>query len=144
KEINIPLRYELFFGADKNHLQQIPLVKDQCIGIKVFMGCSTGNLVIDDDDSLHAVFKIAAEQHCLVAVHAEDEQLLCQQKIKYQGSTDYAIHSKIRNTEVAIRAVEKAILLTKQYGTRLYILHVSTPEELACIKQAKAEQLPVF
>lgn len=54
-EAGIPLRYELFFGADKQHLSEIARVKDSVIGIKVFMGCSTGNLVIDDDESLHAV-----------------------------------------------------------------------------------------
>ena len=48
KEAKIPLRYHLFFGADKHHLNEIKKVKDQVIGIKVFMGCSTGGLVIDD------------------------------------------------------------------------------------------------
>src|SRR5579883_744 len=46
-EAGIPLRYQLFFGADKQHLNEIPGVKDAVVGIKVFMGCSTGNLVID-------------------------------------------------------------------------------------------------
>lgn len=143
-EVGIPLRYHLFFGADKNHFDQIPLVKNHCIGIKVFMGCSTGNLVIDDDESLHKIFEIAAEQHLIVAVHAEDEELLKKQKAKWPHATDYALHSCIRNVEVACRAVEKAISLTKRYGTRLYILHVSTSEEVNLIKQAKKAGLPVY
>src|SRR5262245_26938397 len=83
-EVDIPLRYELFFDADKNHLAQIPLAKKEMIGIKVFMGASTGNLVIDDDESLHAVFALAAQHDLLVAVHAEDEHLLRKRKANYK------------------------------------------------------------
>lgn len=144
KEAGIPLRYQLFFGADKNHLDEIALVKDDVIGIKVFMGCSTGDLVIDDDQSLENVFKIAAENDMLVAVHAEDEHLMREQKARYQGVTDYAAHSLIRNIEVAQTAVAKAIELTRRFGTRLYILHVSSIEEIELIRKAKADNLPVF
>ena len=144
KEVGIPLRYQLFFGADKNHLNEIPLVKNEIVGIKVFMGCSTGNLVIDDDASLQAVFEIAAANDLLVAVHAEDEHLMRERKAAYPGAQPYTVHSDIRNVEVARHAVEKAINLTRKYGTRLYILHVSSAEEIALIKQAKQDGLPVF
>lgn len=144
QQAGIPLHYHLFFGADKNHLQEIEKVKNDIIGIKVFMGCSTGNLVIDDDESLHAVFAIAAKHHLLVAVHAEDESLIKQQKATYQDATDYKMHSVIRNNAVAIRAVEKAIALCKHYKTKLYILHTSTKDEVNLIARAKQEGLPVF
>ena len=144
KEINLPLHYQLFFGADKNHLQEIPKIKNDVIGIKVFMGCSTGNLVIDDDESLHAVFKIAAEENLLVAVHAEDEQLMLANKKRFADQKNYPIHSRIRDVDVAVSAVQKAIHLTKLYGTRLYLLHVSTQDEVELIKKAKSEKLPVF
>jgi dihydroorotase len=145
KDINIPLRYQLFFGADKNHLNEIPKVKNDIVGIKVFMGCSTGNLVIDDDESLHKVFKLAAENNLLVAVHAEDEELMHKQKEKlFTSNSTYSIHSQIRNEEVAIKAVSKAINLVKEYGTRLYILHTSTAGEMQLVRQAKQQGLPVF
>ncbi|MBV8802353.1 MAG: dihydroorotase [Gammaproteobacteria bacterium] len=144
KEVGIPLRYHLFFGADKPHLDQIPLVKKSVIGIKVFMGCSTGNLVIDDDESLHAVFSLAASNDMLVAVHAEDEELLKQRKHLFRQTKEYQAHSQIRNVEVACRAVEKAIYLSQLYNTKLYILHASTQDELALIKKAKKANLPVF
>lgn len=144
KEIGIPLRYQLFFGADKNHLNEIPKIKNDVIGIKVFMGCSTGNLVIDDDESLRAVFEIAANANLLVAVHAEDEHMMRERKKLYQGNTKYHTHSRIRDVDVARSAVEKAIGLTRIYGTRLYILHVSTAPELELIKKAKEEGLPVY
>lgn len=144
KEIGIPLRYQLFFGADKNHLTELHKVKNQVVGIKVFMGCSTGNLVIDDDESLHAVFAIAATQNMLVAVHAEDEHLMRHNAELYNGQQPYTVHSKIRNEEVAAKAVDKAITLARLYGTKLYILHVSSADELALIRQAKEERLAVY
>jgi dihydroorotase len=144
KDAQIPLRYELFFGADKHHLGEINQVKKACIGIKVFMGCSTGDLVIDDDESLEAVFSIAASENMLIAVHAEDEHLIQSRKANYKGPMNYAAHSKIRDIEVARLAVDKAINLTKKYGTRLYILHVSSAEEIALIKSAKEAGYPVF
>lgn len=144
KEVNIPLRYHLFFGADKHHLNEIKKVKAQVIGIKVFMGCSTGGLVIDDDESLHAIFKIAAEENMLVAVHAEDEQRLKENEKKFTGPQHYSIHSTIRDETAAIVAVKKAIQLVRLYGTRLYILHTSTRQEIDLIAEAKAQGLPVF
>ena len=108
------------------------------------MGCSTGNLVIDDDESLHAVFAIAAQENLLVAVHAEDEHLMREHKPTYKDPMNYHAHSIIRDVEVATLAVEKAIALARLYRTRFYILHVSTAEEIALIEQAKQEGLPVF
>lgn len=144
KEAKIPLRYHLFFGADKHHLNEIKKVKDQVIGIKIFMGCSTGGLVIDDDESLHAIFNIAAEENMLVAVHAEDEQRLKENEKKFTGPQNYAIHSKIRDETAAVLAVKKAIQLVREYGTRLYILHTSTQQEIDLIALAKEEGLSVF
>ncbi|MFM2322211.1 MAG: dihydroorotase [Pseudomonadota bacterium] len=144
KEAKIPLRYHLFFGADKHHLSEISKVKGEVIGIKVFMGCSTGGLVIDDDESLQAIFKIAAKENMLVAVHAEDEQRLKENTKKFNRLPAYATHSKIRDETAAVIAVEKAIQLTRLYGTRLYILHTSTRQEIDLIAGAKEEGLPVF
>lgn len=143
-EVGIPLRYQLFFGADKNHLNEIAKVRDQVVGIKVFMGCSTGGLVVDDDETLAAIFEIAAKENMLVAVHAEDECMMKENKQKYADITDYPIHSKIRSVEVAVRAVEKAIALSKKYGTRLYILHTSTKDEVELIRKAKQEGVNVY
>lgn len=144
KQAGIPLHYDLFFGADKHHLSEIAKVKNNVIGIKVFMGCSTGNLVIDDDESLHAVFEIAASLDMIVAVHAEDEASIHARKALFKDAKDYRDHSQIRNPDVATKAVEKAIALSKHYQTKLYILHTSTQDEIALIAKAKQEGLPVF
>lgn len=146
KEVGIPLRYRLFFGADKQHFSEVHRVREKVVGIKVFMGCSTGNLVIDDDESLHAIFAIAATQNLIVAVHAEDESRLHARKKHFmtESTLSYAHHSVIRDVEAACIAVEKAIALTRIYRNRLYVLHASTAEEVALIQQAKREGLPVY
>lgn len=143
QESGIPLRYDLYIGADKQHFDQLSVVKNQVAGIKVFMGCSTGNLVIDDDVSLAKVFEIAAANDMLVAVHAEDEEMMHHTKKQYFDAEDFACHSRIRNVEVAVKAVKKALALAKKHGTRLYILHVSSAEECELIRQAKQEGVKV-
>lgn len=146
-ECGIPLRYQLFLGADKCYLDEIVRVKQAGVsiaGIKVFMGCSTGGLLIDDPDDLATIFRLAAEQDILVAIHAESESIIQQNKRQFPLPQPYRCHSRIRETAAAVVAVEQAIALVRRYGTRLYIVHVSTAAELTCIEQAKAEGLPVF
>lgn len=140
---SIPLGYKLFIGADKNHLGELSKVGDLAIGIKIFMGCSTGNLVIDDADSLKTAFMLAAQHQMLVAVHAEDEARLNQRKQEFHNP-QYSDHSLIRDSISAAIAVEQAINLTRVSGAKLYILHVSSAAELQLIRAAKQEGLPVY
>jgi dihydroorotase len=145
--VNIPLRYRLYLGADQNHLEEISRLNDEnneAAGIKVFMGCSTGGLVVDSDDALEEVFNRAAERNRIVAVHAEDEKTLERNRKKYAGSLNPAVHSEIRSAECALIATEKAIELSAKYQTPLYLLHMSTKEELELVRQAKKNQIPVF
>jgi dihydroorotase len=143
-QAEIPLRYSLYFGADRNTLNQIPLVKDQIVGVKIFMGSSTGDLLMDQEADLRQAFEICAKHDILVAVHAEDECLIKQRMLEFQGHSDFRVHAKIRSPEVAEKAVKQAIGLAREYGTRLYILHVSTSNELKLIRAAKAEGLKVY
>lgn len=144
KEADIPLNYQLFFGADKNNFNEIPGIKDDVIGIKVFMGSSTGDLLMDDDSSLHAIFAIAGRFNLLVAVHAEDECMIQERTQLFKAEMDCSVHSKIRTPEVAAKAVEKAISLAELYGARLYLLHTSTKLELDLVAAAKAKGSPVY
>jgi dihydroorotase len=143
KKIGIPLRYGLYLGADKTHFDEIARCKGHIVGIKVFMGSSTGGLVMDDDSSLHAIFSLAASHDLLLAVHAEDEALIHERQAHFQGKIEPRAHSEIRNDEVAFRATRKAIELARLYKTRLHILHVGTQREIDIIKQAKNERLEV-
>lgn len=144
RAVGLPLHYGLYLGADKNHLEEIEKVHGEAVGVKVFMGCSTGNLVIDTDEALCEVFERARRADLLVAVHAEDEELLSARKKAFGKVTDPACHSQIRSREVAIRATTKAIELAARYGNRLYILHLSTKEELELIRAAKRSGVKVY
>ncbi len=143
-EIHIPLRYHLYLGADKNHIDEIGKCKQLIAGIKIYMGCSTGNLVMDDEKALDKVFQIAAQENLLIAVHAEDEKILQENKKRYTTVTDPSVHSQIRERKAAIKATKKAIELAEKYGTQLCILHMSTKEELHLVAEAKKRELLVF
>ncbi|MFT5318958.1 MAG: dihydroorotase [Chlamydiales bacterium] len=143
-KVGIPLRYGLYFGGDRNQMAQIPLAKGQVVGIKVFMGASTGDLLVDDDESLDKIFKIAAEADMIVGVHAEDECTLKKYSETYKDVTTPSVHSKIRDRSAAEKSVSKAIVLSGKYGTRLYVLHISTKEEVSLIRDAKKRGLRVF
>lgn len=144
KECGIPLHYHLYLGADKFHFDQVYKCRSEVIGLKVFMGASTGDLVMDDDSSLHAAFSLAKAHNLVLAVHAEDEEKIQERKKLFKDRTDPKVHSEIRNCEVAVIAVQKAIELAKIYGTRLYLLHLSTKKELELVRAAKKEGISVY
>jgi dihydroorotase len=138
QKVKIPLRYHLYLGADKNCFDQIHETKNAIIGIKVFMGSTEGNLLMDDDSSLHAIFSLAAAHDLIISVHAEDQALI-HERMKICPIKSVQAHSWIRNRTVAIEATKKAISLAKIYSTRLNILHVTTKEEVDLIRNAKKQ-----
>ena len=143
-DAKIPLRYRLYLGADRSHLNEIGKTKREIIGLKIYMGSSTGDLLMDDKASLERAFEIAKKEDVLVAIHAEDEEMIQKLKKKHEGKTDPALHSVIRPPIAAARAVEQAISLVQKYHTRLYIAHMSTKGELDLVRAAKKQKLPVF
>lgn len=143
-DADIPLNYGLYIGADKLSFSEVPKVKGDVVGMKIFMGSSTGDLLMDDDESLHQAFELAAKLDMLVAIHAEDECMIQERTELFKADTAFSTHSKIRSPEVAAKAVEKAISLSEKYGTRLYLLHTSTKLELDLVAKAKAKGLPVY
>jgi len=144
KECGIPLNYKLFFGADKDHILSVGKVREEVIGVKIFMGSSTGGLVMEDRESIDRAFELAAQHDLMVAVHAEDEEILKQRQQKFAGEKNPAVHSKIRDRSAAIKATELAIELAEKYNSRVYILHLSTKEELDLVRQARDRQILVF
>jgi dihydroorotase len=144
KEVGIPLRYQLWFGAHRSFLDDIGKVKNEIIGVKIYMGSSTGNLLMNDPVALEKTFQTAAQRNLIVAVHAEDEDILAQRKAQFANETDPAVHSKIRDRSAAIKAVKEAIALAEKYSTELYICHVTTEEEVELIREAKRNELLVF
>ncbi|MBI4250330.1 dihydroorotase [Candidatus Uhrbacteria bacterium] len=140
----IPLRYRLYLGADSASVDEIQKAKDLIVGIKVYLGSSTGNLLIDSQETFERICEIAARCGIVVAVHAEDESLMQQNVLRYGNADDVSYHSKIRTRDCATVALERALAATKKYGNRLYIVHASTAEEVAMVRAAKKEGINIF
>lgn len=143
KEAAIPLRYHLYLGAHKDSLGEIERAQGAYVGIKVFLGQSTGTLLMDSDEAFAEVCRIAADIGALVAVHAEDDHIIEYNKQQFPG-IDVSLHSRIRAREAAITALQKALSMAKKYGTHMYILHASTKEEVDMIRKAKQDGLNIF
>lgn len=143
KTANIPLRYRLYLGADEKTLEEIPLCKKNAVALKIYMGPSTGTLLMQDPKALDRSFQIAKEHSIPIAVHAEDEAIM-KKNARHHVGEDPSLHSKIRSDLVAAKATEQAIELCAKYQTTLYVVHVSTKKELALIRSAKKQGLPVY
>ncbi len=107
------------------------------IGVKIYMGSSTGNLLVTDPDVLRRIFQTCADLGLMVGVHAEDEAMMQANMARYGEKVIIADHCVIRSTEVEVSAVKLALLLQRQTGCKLYFCHTSTPEALELIKTAK-------
>lgn len=125
--------YGFFIGATPTNLEELNTVTPVC-GIKIFMGASTGSLLVDKDEDLERIFASGTR---LIAVHAEDEARIRARRERFAGRTDPAVHSEIRDNECALRATEKALALSKKYRRRLHILHMSTREEVELLRRDK-------
>lgn len=105
--------------------------------LKVFMGSSTGGMLVDDTDLLAPVFRQARTP---IVTHCEDSALINAnaERIRqaYGDSAPVALHSEIRPAEACIRSTRKAVSLASQHGTRLHVAHVSTAAEIDLIAQA--------
>ncbi len=123
--------YSFFMGASNDNYEEVmrTICPDVC-GIKIFMGSSTGNMLVDAPEVLEKLF---ANAPCLIATHCEDEPTVRQRtamfKEQYGGNVPYNIHALIRNEEACYKSSSMAVDLAKKYGTRLHILHISTGEE---------------
>ncbi len=125
--------YSFFMGASNNNLEEVLKTdpKNVC-GIKVFMGSSTGNMLVDNEKVLENIFK---EAPMLVATHCEDEQTiqenLARYKEQYGDNITIDLHPLIRSAEACYKSSSLAVELAKKYNTRLHILHISSAREVA-------------
>ena len=107
-------------------------------GIKVFMGSSTGNMLVDDNETLTDLFKVKGKP---VLIHSEDEGIIKANleaaKAKFGEDIPFSEHPQIRSRKACIRSTAKALAMAIEYGTRLHVLHVSTAEEVEMIRAAK-------
>lgn len=123
--------YSFYMGASNDNLHEVLKTDvDSVCGIKVFMGSSTGNMLVDDDRTLEALF---ARAHLPVAAHCEDETTIRENleryREKYGDNIPFQYHPLIRSKEACYLSSSKAVALAKKHGTRLHILHISTAGE---------------
>ncbi len=125
--------YSFFMGTTNDNLAEVLKTDARRVcGIKVFMGSSTGNMLVDNRATLERLF---AESPMLIATHCEDEATirtnLAHYTELYSDQLTAEFHPLIRNVEACWRSSSMAVELAKKHGTRLHILHISTKDELA-------------
>jgi dihydroorotase len=124
--------YSFYIGASNENIDQVLLTNpDNVCGIKIFMGSSTGNMLVDNHTVLENIFSRA---HMLIATHCEDEDTIKNNLLKYRSTVSELTashHPLIRSREGCYISSSFASNLAKKHGTRLHILHISTKEELA-------------
>lgn len=124
--------YSFFMGASNNNLEELLKTDPKTVcGIKVFMGSSTGNMLVDNERTLGAIFR---ESPMLIATHCEDEKTIRDRtevyRQRYGDDAPARIHPEIRNEAACLQSSSMAVGLAKQFGTRLHVLHISTADEL--------------
>lgn len=128
--------HAFFMGAaDENaeklgELEKLP----GCCGVKVFMGSSTGSLLVSDDDTLLRVLKSGTRR---VAIHAEDEPRLLERKAIAEKAGKPHAHHEWRDVESAVRATRRVLSLARRAGRRIHVLHISTAEEMPLLAENK-------
>lgn len=125
--------YSFYMGATNDNLEEVLKTnqKDVC-GVKVFMGSSTGNMLVDNSKTLENIF---SKVDLLIATHCEDEATIRKNteifKTKYGEDVPFRLHPEIRSREACYLSSSLAVNLAKKFNTKLHILHLSTAEELA-------------
>ena len=125
--------YSFFMGASNTNLEEVLKTNPENVcGVKIFMGSSTGNMLVDDEQVLSDLFRSCT---ALIATHCEDEQTvkhnLALYKAKYDTKVTPEMHPLIRSEQACYISSSKAVLLAKKHQTRLHILHISTAIETA-------------
>lgn len=122
--------YSFFMGVANDNIEEVLATnkkKSQVCGIKIFMGSSTGNMLVDNYNTLNKIF---ADTALLIATHCEDERIIAANKARYPEADCAAFHPLIRDEEACFASSFSAVQLAKMHDARLHILHISTAKEL--------------
>ncbi|OOF24613.1 dihydroorotase [Salinivibrio sp. IB574] len=131
--------YAFYLGATNDNIDEIRrLDPNSACGVKVFMGASTGNMLVNDPDTLDAIF---ADCPTLIATHCEDTPMITEleniYREKYGEDVPIDAHAHIRSKEACLKSSQLAVNLAKKHGTRLHVLHLTTEDELYQFEPAK-------
>ena len=125
--------YAFYMGATNDNIDELRRLKPGVTcGIKIFMGASTGNMLVDDDQVLEKIF---ADVQTIVITHCEDTPMINANEELYKEKFGEDIplenHPLIRSAEACYKSTDKAVGLAKRFGTKLHVLHLTTANELA-------------
>ena len=126
-----------YFGASNDNLEHVRTLDPKAApGVKVFMGASTGNMLVDDPEVLDGIFR---ETPVPIITHCEDTPMIDANmaafKAKYGDALTADMHPDIRSREACIKSTRLALSLASKHGTRLHVLHISTADELALFER---------
>ena len=129
--------YAFYMGTSTGNIDAIRALDPKAApGVKVFMGASTGNMLVDDPDVLDAVFRDAPTP---IITHCEDTPMidaeLAKYRAKYGDDVPVEFHGEIRSREACIKSTQLAISLARKHDARLHVLHISTADELALFER---------
>ena len=133
--------FGFYFGASNDNLENVKRIDPATTpGLKIFMGASTGNMLVDDPDILDAMFR---ECRVPIITHCEDTPMidanLAAARAKYGDDVPVELHGEIRSREACIKSTKLALALARKHGTQLHVLHISTAEELALFEPGPVE-----
>lgn len=128
--------FSFFMGAGNDNLDEVLKTDPKTVcGIKIFMGSSTGNMLVDNRDTLREIF---SNSKLLIATHCEDEGTIrantAKYREKYGEDVPMRCHPEIRNAEACYKSSSMAIELAEKYGANLHVLHISTARETALFR----------
>jgi dihydroorotase len=137
-ELKSLANFSFYIGATNDNIDELTETDPKHVcGIKVFMGSSTGNMLVDNPESLEKIFSQAP---VLIAVHCEDEQTIKNNtelyKAEFGENIPLKYHPLIRSEEACFKSSQLAVELAKKHNTRLHILHISTEKELSLFNQS--------
>lgn len=133
--------FSFYLGATNDNLSELKRVnKKEVCGVKVFMGSSTGNMLVDDKRTLQEIF---AEVDILIATHCENEEIIRENlalyRAKYGEEIPVKYHPLIRDAEACYRSSAEAVELADKYGSQLHVLHLSTAREMSLFSPGLVE-----
>ena len=134
---NAYCNYSFFVGAAKENIENLKKLErlPGCCGVKIFMGSSTGDLLVEDDDSLR---KILASGNRRVAIHSEDEYRLRERKHLVEDSkVGVSSHPLWRDSQTAIRSTQRLLKIAQETKRKIHVLHISTGDEILILKKFK-------
>lgn len=127
--------FAFYIGGTHENVDQLPELEKMpgCAGVKVFMGSSTGSLLVEDDDGVENILRAISRR---AAFHSEDEpRLVSREHLRVEG--DPSSHPVWRDVEAAVKCTKRLLALSKKTGKRIHVLHISTADEMALLAEHK-------